>query len=462
MIYIIPLLLLFSSCKKYLDVKKSSHVSIVETVDDCQRILDNPAYMNSFYPNDGENSADDYFIDINGYQNSKLTSEDKDVYIWKTNAIRESAYPQWQPAYATAYYANVVMETVNKLNDKGSADARLNELRGAALFFRAFSFWQIAQIYAKPYSSATAQDMGIPLRLSSDVNDKSERGTLQQTYDRIIQDLEEAASLLQPTSAKPTRPNKAAAYAMLARVYLSMEDYQKALSNSSLGMDLYKLLLNYNTIDQGSSTPFVRFNTEVIFHSTMYTNPEYSGNGSMLLASGEIAKSDPAFVNTYADDDLRKVIFYKADGTAFRFTGNYEPSTASNKFNGLATDELYITRAECYARAGNTSAALKDLNDLLRTRWKATATYVDITAASADAALEIILKERRKELIMRGLRWTDLRRLNRDARFKKDLTRSVTVDGVTTTYTLPANDPRYVLLIPNQVITNSSIQQNSR
>lgn len=100
---------------------------------------------------------------------------------------------------------------------------------------------------------------------------------------------------------------------------------------------------------------------------------------------------------------------------------------------------------------------MKDLNTLLQSRWES-GTYIDKTAANANDALLFVLKERRKELVMRGLRWTDLRRLNKDARFAKILSR--TING--TTYTLLPNDNRYTLLIPQEVLTNSALSQNSR
>jgi len=98
-----------------------------------------------------------------------------------------------------------------------------------------------------------------------------------------------------------------------------------------------------------------------------------------------------------------------------------------------------------------------DLDTLLVIRRK-TDTYVPLTAGSADEALSIVLTERRKELVMRGLRWTDLGRLNEDSRFAKTLTRQI----AGTSYTLPPNDPRYVLLIPNEVIQFTKMEQNSR
>jgi len=70
--------------------------------------------------------------------------------------------------------------------------------------------------------------------------------------------------------------------------------------------------------------------------------------------------------------------------------------------------------------------------------------------------LNKILTERRKELLMRGLRWTDLRRLNKETAFATTLSRIV--NG--TTYTLPPNDPGYVFRIPLSVINFTGIEQN--
>lgn len=458
-ILLIACVLTTAACQKYVDIKKSGSQSFIETTKDCQLLLDNYDLFNTNYPIDGEIAADDYYLDDNRYSSDVITLEDKGLYTWQPAAIRAAA-TQWVASYNKIYHCNLVLEALEKI--KGTDQpAVISNLEGCALFLRAYALWPLAQVYIKPYGDATMQEPGLPIHTRSDINDIPGRGTVKETYDAIVNDLTRAVSLLNNTSSIASRPNKAAALAMLARVYLSMEDYSNALSAADGALKLKSDLLDYNTPDLASYNPFLRFNKEVIFHSVI--NHE---NSVLEVGFGDENKAliDPAIIGAYEHNDLRKQLLVKENldvpqpsGT-WRFIGNYEGAVGSSAlFNGIAVDELYLVRAECYARAGQTADAVNDMNTLLSTRW-VTGTYVGFTAGNAADALNKILLERRKELLMRGLRWTDLRRLNKDSRFAKDLSR--TVNG--TLYTLPANDARYTLLIPQEVITNSKLPQNNR
>jgi len=452
----------FASCKKYLDIKVNNNQVFIETAQDCQLLLDNYSIMNLDYPSDGEASAGEYYLNDAAY--STQNAEDQLIYTWNRNAVRDKATPQWRNTYFIIYNANLVLETLEKLKGKDTPQAALDNLRGQALFFRSYCIWQILQLYANQYTSSSAnQDLGVPIRLTSDINEVSFRGTLQQAYDRVVLDLKESANLLFTSVPSVSRPGKAAAYAMLARVYLSMGNYPLTLENVDSALQLQGSLLDYNSDEVNKSpttnTPFSRFNKEVIFHTVMVNSPLLNPGSE----SNPIARINPAIVSQYELNDLRRIVFLKQNKTAgvfdgtYRFTGNYEQSSGATLFNGLATDELYLTRAECYARLGNISAAMNDLNTLLKTRWLA-GTYVNKVALNADEALVIILAERRKELLMRGQRWTDLRRLNREGRSSVALSRIIQGE----TYSLPPNDLRFTILIPNEVIINSPLQQNPR
>ena len=75
----------------------------------------------------------------------------------------------------------------------------------------------------------------------------------------------------------------------------------------------------------------------------------------------------------------------------------------------------------------------------------------------AESALQVVLDERRKELVMRGLRWMDLKRLNAQG---ANIVVSRGFNGQTVS--LLPNDPRYALPIPEDIIQLSGIPQNER
>jgi hypothetical protein len=177
--------------------------------------------------------------------------------------------------------------------------------------------------------------------------------------------------------------------------------------------------------------------------------------GSQLV-NLSYAYADSALYPLYANGDLRKSIFFKAGTVANSKMYKTSYTKVTLPFAGIATDEIYLIKAECLARKGDASGAMSALNILLKARW-ATNSFIPIAANSPDDALIKTLLERRKELVMRGTRWTDLKRLNKDSRFKVTIYRKV--NGVS--YTLAPGDLRYTWPIPDDVINaNPGMAQN--
>ncbi len=235
-----------------------------------------------------------------------------------------------------------------------------------------------------------------------------------------------------------------------------MENYTLAGEFADKAMDARSTLLDFNSTSQVSLSLTYRFPVDGI------NNPEilFYAWGSAYLTTWPHTSSQSFVANnlyqSYSVFDLRKTFFYAPVSGGIRYRGSF--SGNYRNFTGLATNEVYLIRAECYARTGNTSAAMETLNKLLLKRYT-TNHFTNLTAVSADDALLIILKERRKELaFVSNIRWEDLKRLNKDPNFATTLTRLV--NG--TTYTLQANDKRYVLPIPDNEIQISGIQQNQR
>ncbi|MBS1598436.1 MAG: RagB/SusD family nutrient uptake outer membrane protein [Bacteroidetes bacterium] len=434
----------FSSCKKYLDARSDQRLATPSSLSDLQALENSVGIMNNALTV-SNNSTDEYYVHDADLGNLDLTGINS--YLWDPNT---DDLDDWSRQYVTVYYANSILDNL-ALVDAGKDQARWNDIKGKALFFRSYTFFEIAQLFAKQYNSGTAaSDPGIVLRLNSNFDIPSKRSSVQQSYDQILSDLHLAAKLVQRIPINKTQPGQAAVYALLSRVYLQMGDYANAKVTADSCLKIYSSLLDYNTLDTTAQNPFQEFNDEVIYYTNTY---------DAINTLDYMAKADSNLVNSYATNDLRKKLFYKDDQTgtgAFVFEGSYN-GTGYKLFNGIATDEVYLTRAESKVRTGDIAGGIADLNLLLSTRF-ITGTFSDLTAGSEDSALSLILSERKKELVNRGTRWSDLRRLNDDSRFAITLTRFTNSQ----TYTLVPGDKRYTLLIPQSVINTSHIEQNPR
>lgn len=441
--------LTIGSCKKYLDTKSDQKLSTPGTLKDLQALLDN-----QFFYRRGlrlaNTSSDEYYTLYTNWQS--LSEPNKNGYVWDAQV---NNLTDWQNQYNNVYYTNTVLDNWSKIAG-ASPTPQANEIKGEALFYRAQCFFSVAQLYAPQYDPNSANtDHGIPLRLDADFNKPSQRATVQQTYDQIIKDLNEAVTILPINISYNVRPSKAAGYALLARTYLQIGMYTEAKQSADSCLQLYSYLINYNdatevdTVTTGQSIKKInKDNKEIIF----YLNED----GSIPAVYSHAV--DSVLYKSYDGNDIRRPAFFtKNTNGTYKYRGSYSGSSSQGAFVGLGTAEVYLIRAEANARLGNTSAALQDLNTLLIKRWK-TGTFVPFTATTPQVALDIILQERKKEMVFRGMRWSDIKRLN------KEPARAITLQRILNgqSFTLPPNDLRYALLIPVEVIQLSNIQQNAR
>lgn len=437
-----------SSCKKYLDAKPDKSLSTISSIEGLQGFLDDYRIMNQRCTQATAIASDNYYLTDDLYTKLR-TEEGREAYLWKSGVFKYEAN-DWLNEYNIVYMANIVLDGLKKIDKTARNAAAWDNCKGSALVYRAKSFFEIAQVWSKAYDSFTAaKDLGIPLRLTSDFNVPSVRSSNENTYLQIIKDLKQAVPLLPNSSDNVLRPSKPAAYGLLARTYLAMGKYSQAKLYADSCLAINNQILDFNSLDPTSSSPF---------GPILYTNPEdimhsRINRGVKIMLVYVYARIDSLLYESYDSNDLRKSIYFRtnADGS-HGFKAAYE--NANQFYNGLATDEIYLTRAECLAREGDVANAMKDLNKLLINRWK-TGTFVPYTADNSSDALNKILLERRKELFYRMLRFTDIKRLNKEG---TNITLKRFIGGKT--YILPPNDSRYALPIPDLVIQRSGMQQN--
>lgn len=432
---------------EYLDIKPNKKQSTPDTLDDLEALLDNPTKMNFFGASIGEISADNYYLSFDDWNAiSEVTA--RNAYIWDDDLFNDRENNDWSYLYMTVFYSNVVLEGLEKIKPDAHSVKRRNNIKGCALMFRAYSFYQLSQLFMKPYSKSIEQtEPGIALRLSSDLNEKSVRSSMKETFERIIADASEAALLLDVIPKYKTRPSKPAALGLLARTFLDQGNYIKSGKFADSCLSLYNTpLLDYNSLVANAASPVPQYNSEVIFHTRMF---------SRSIMSAARCKVDSNLYRSYHVNDLRRKIFFKTSGNSSSFKGSYDGS--SSLYNGIAADEMYLVRAESRARTGNKEDALKDLNELISKRYLK-GKFIPFTASTEEETLTEILKERRKELIFRGSRWGDMRRLNQESRFAVKVERLLNGKK----YDLVPNSNKYVLPLPGSVIAASGMAQNPR
>lgn len=444
-------LLLFSGCKKYLSAIPDTSIAVPESLSQIQFLLDNAAKMNlNRTPNFGESSTDDYYLQEAAY--NAFDQVNKEIYTW---SVQEYTFQNdWSNAYEPVYISNYSLEALAKIPVTDATLTAYNNAKGSALFFRSYHFLNLLWVFAKAYDPATASsDLGIALRTSSDFNVPSVRSNVADCYNKIINDVKEAIPLLPEYPLLVMRPSKTSAYALLARTYLSMRMYDSAMFYADKSLLLNNYIMDYNNdpdIPNGLNAlvPFKQFNKETLFYSEMGTT-----YGVITVTRTQV---DTLLYASYNVNDLRRTGFYSGSGALYQFKGSYTGS-ANKYFTGITTAEMLLTKIECKARSGQWVEAMDMLNQFQQKRWKQSVTYTPLTAYGNTEALQIILNERRKELYMRGLRFMDIKRLNKEGA-NITLTRKVE----NKTFTLLPNANYYAIPLPIDIIRITGMAQNPR
>jgi tetratricopeptide (TPR) repeat protein len=338
----------------------------------------------------------------------------------------------WYVSYKMINGANTVIDIVEN-SGKIEHTQMVNQILGENYFLRAFVEFNLLRFYANlPTVGNPESDPGIILRLSPNEPSKKARATVKESYEQVLADAKKAASLMTMDRGREFA-SKEAAWALLSRVYLYLEDNDKtiAYADSVINSGKYQL----ETADSYPSYfPNAISRNETIF-LIAYTQQDNRGKfgsiASMIYSDGnsgwgeEFASKSLRDVMAEHLEDVRwKYIdtLFKDDGsiatkngievfyiTKFSFQDG-DPNLSSPVMFRLA--EMYLNRAEGYAKKGNVNAALNDVNEIRKHRGLEGSLYSSVPAGQT--ILDVVLKERRIELAFEGHRTADLVRNHRD------------------------------------------------
>lgn len=447
------------------------------------------------------------------------------------NNYRSSRF--WSFSYRTIVGCNQIIERAEK-----GVSSEMDHLIGENYYLRGMLLFYLTNVYGRPYSQGIS-NLGVPLKLSTDVSDLPPRATVGEVYDQIILDLTTAEGLMTLNKGN-VYASKEAAQALLSRVYLYMEDNDKSIeySNKVIASGKYSLLSTEQLKRSVELPP--EGNTEEIFAlkftkdsdyghgwytvGGMYATIQNVGWGEMYASKSflDLINQNPAdarksyfapqflidenqlqipavrWVNIeqqYIQEELiddkyfeyeeqqyelhseeidGKTLYYFYDGSSqkqyvekdylLEDRNGYlkyfilkcsmqegEPHLWSPTVSRLG--EIYLNLAEAYAKKGATSEALSNLN-IIRSR----AGIPELSDTNGRDIIDVVLDERRLELVWEGHRKFDVFRNNKtmDRRYP-----GTHLSGSGAYVEIPSTHNRVIEFIPeDQILVQPNLIQN--
>ena len=414
-LYIFALSITTLSCEKFLEVDSPKNQVAAETafLDDriaTATVIGMYTSMNGYNSQFGSGllstllsmAADDYQYAAAAYE------------AYRDNALLPSTSNLnllWSQPYANIGQANSIIEGVQSSSLSAAVKA---QLMSEAKFVRAFCYFYLVNTFNK-----------VPLVKDTDVfkNNTLPQSTKQEVYDFITQDLTEAIVGLSDAyqGTERVRPNKKAAQALLARVYLYSQKWELAEATASLVIadNRYKIPADLNTV-------FLRTSEEAIWQlQTVNTSTAGVNTWEGFSIVPTSTTVNPLYrvyqttLDAFESTDKRKLIWTTQqtfNGVPYRYPSKYRYRTATPvvEYNTvLRLAEQYLIRAEARANQNNPAKLVQAIEDLNVIRDRADIPDLSTALPKADVLLAIE-KERHLELLGEwGHRWFDLVRTNR-------------------------------------------------
>ncbi|PTQ96570.1 RagB/SusD domain-containing protein [Mucilaginibacter yixingensis] len=411
-ISILSVLLIFSSCKKYLEVQPQLQVDQSQAIVDAGTAataangLLNTLASNSYY---GSNFQALSYLSGGDIQWTGSQADPSEITKHITSATNGYVQSAWTAIYKTISQANYVLDKVPGIKDPLFTTAQRNQYLGEAYFIRALAYFDLArgwggvQLVLKPTYSST-DNTNIP------------RSSLADTYAQVLKDLN-AAEALVPTTLNRNRVSVKTVQALKARYYL----YQKQWADAEQYATLVINDTNYGLVSPYSS--FFANNAVATKESVFelaYSSSNTNGHSNWWLPPAlggrrEWAPNDAlvALLNDPTVGGNRSALIARtaAPGNLWYGQMYYRTPVGTDPAYVIRIAELYFIRSEARAYQGKligTGSAQEDLNAV-----RARAGILPSTAATLSDILLALEKERQVEFPFESDRWFNLVRTDR-------------------------------------------------
>ncbi|GHE44706.1 RagB/SusD family nutrient uptake outer membrane protein [Sphingobacterium griseoflavum] len=440
------LCLVFGSCDRYLEIEPKGR-QLLKTTNDFDQWLNN-VMLTAETPVDNILNYMTDNIDLPNIGNPPSTFAEL-LYTWAPQFSTDvNTTPNlWGEHYLRINLFNTVLLGID--GAEGGTETQKRSLKAEALLGRAHSYFYLVNEYGKPFDAGTASsDLATPYITSDDVSQTvPPRSTVEQIYQHIIDDIHAAIpDLPSDNTVARFRGSRAAAYSVLARVYLCRREYDEARRFAELALANTRA----NMIDFTNSATFPT-TTNVVSH------PDVIYGRSSVALGLTISQN---LKDLFASNDARSTLLYYNFASPLRGATMFYALAITPVFqltnSGTTVQEMHLIAAEGACRSNQLVEALAHLNVVRINRYTGPART--FSSNDRETILNEVLSERRREFPFHGLRWFDMRRLGMEGRMAT-VTRTNAQDEIIAT--LEPNSTKYTLQIPFQVmIYNPDMVQN--
>lgn len=449
-------LTMMTSCSDFLDTVPKGKV-IPTTVDDFGNIMKDIS-LSTAYDAMSYYCSDDVILPD---ERANMTLPTSKAYYWMEDFYKkDEADRTWNNTYQHIYTVNVVINSIMDATEGTMADKK--RILAEAKMFRAYYYWYLHSLYGQYYDPKTASKaLSVPMPLAPNLEAVLSREPVKTVVEQILDDLNSIGTEDLPiVGSNPYKPTRASWYALKARVLFYLGRYDEASVEADNALSLNSKLDDMRTWsfldDSKPSTNIVGKPQNIASEEKLwYFSVNGSGDLRMMVIDDELLAlyranpKDLRFKFWFSNKDEEGEYYYDENTYCYlQQTPNYN----------IGVPEMMLIKAEALARQ-NDPEALNVLNNL-RTYRFLEEDYEALSQGENTDLLTLVLEERRRELVLSGLRWFDMRRLAHEGKYTKTLQRT-TPDG--TVRSLAPNSSLYVFPIPLEVISkNNHIEPNVR
>lgn len=384
----------------------------------------------------------------------------------------------WFYYYRLINNANLIIQKIDGATGPESDKANL---KGQALAIRANSYFNLINFFQQSYKGNESKP-GVPI-YTEPTSQGNPRGTVQQVYDQIISDLNEAEKLLQGTTRRhKSHLDVKTVQGIHARVALIMENWADAAKYAALAKEGVPLMSaaeyttnGFNTLSNGEWLWGLEVNGEqATIFASFWSHMDVTTGGYADL--GTQKKITKALYDKIPDSDVRKKNFVALDDP--RASNDFpplnqvkfhvpQPGNWAADYVLMRASEMYLIEAEAAQRSGDDAKASALLETLVKNRNPEFST----AGLSGQALLDEILLQRRIELWGEGFSIFDIKRLGKglnrplgDGNHNGwDLLPGEGMNFPVSTVTLPHEDPKFLFRIPqDELNANNALTQQDQ